>query len=165
MTLFEALTRRLSGRRRHSFAGTDVALVLGGVGLGAGLLFFFEAGAGPARRARVRAQLFRARRRLEGLFVHRRLGLGAPALFRVPRTEPIADVILTERVRAKLIPFVSSPRALQVQVHDGIATLGGPVLHEEAAKLLTAARSVLGVKEVLDRLERHERSEMPALRT
>lgn len=74
------------------------------------------------------------------------------------------DLVLIERVRARMGRLVSHPHAVQVGAREGRVTLSGPILAHEAAPLLRAVRTVWGVTEVDDRLVAHERPDsIPSL--
>jgi hypothetical protein len=74
-------------------------------------------------------------------------------------TLPATDEVLTARVRSRLGRAVSHPRAIEVDVADGVVSLSGPVLADEAEFLLACVRSVNGVSEVQDDLSRHDEDE------
>ena len=74
------------------------------------------------------------------------------------------DLVLIERVRARMGRLVSHPHAIQVGAREGRVTLSGPILAHEASPLLRAVRTVWGVTEVDDRLVAHERPDsIPSL--
>ena len=62
------------------------------------------------------------------------------------------DLVLIERVRAKLGRVVSHPHAIQVGAARGRITLSGPLLDDEMRPLLDAVRSVPGVHQIEDHL-------------
>ena len=74
------------------------------------------------------------------------------------------DLVLIERLRAKMGRVVSNPHAIQIGAHDGRVTLSGPILASEAQPLLHVVRSAPSVSEVEDHLIVHERPEsIPSL--
>jgi uncharacterized membrane protein len=75
-------------------------------------------------------------------------------LFPSNRTHP-SDAALTDRVRAKLGRIVSHPHAIDVSVRDGVVALNGPILADEAPRLLAYVRDITGVREVQDLLALH----------
>jgi hypothetical protein len=94
---------------------------------------------------------------------HRVTGVAA-RLRRPFRQESVDDAVLAERVRAQLGRAVSHPRAIEVEVTDGRVCLRGPVIEGEVPRLLSAVRSVRGVREVVSALEQHEEpGDVPAL--
>ena len=84
---------------------------------------------------------------------HRTQGLLERAKHRPSPDAP--DEVIESRVRSCLGRAVSHPRALDVRVIDGRAILQGPVFTHEADFVVGAVRRVPGVREVVDRMERH----------
>src|SRR6266508_5060022 len=66
------------------------------------------------------------------------------------------DLVLIERVRAKMGRVVSHPHAIQIGAYNGRLTLSGPILADEVQPLLHAVRSVPGVSAVDHHLDVHE---------
>ena len=135
---------------------------LRGIGVGAGLMYWFDPRQGRRRRAKVQdrwvhlthcASDFVDRgvrdltNRLNGV-VH-----DARCLFTADDAD---DRTVEERVRSKLGRYVSHPHAIAVAVHEGRAILSGPVLAHEMDDLLAAVESVRGVDSVESRLDVHE---------
>ena len=97
---------------------------------------------------------------------HRLQGLRAQARHLLERRREAAadDLLIIERVRARLGRIVSHPHAIQVGARDGRVTLSGPILAEEVSHLLNTVRSVWGVADVDNRLVVHEHPEfVPSL--
>jgi uncharacterized membrane protein len=144
--------------------------MLSAMGLGAGLMLILDPISGRRRRKTVLDKALslahqsgdatgRAARDLG----HRAEGLAAVAT-RPFHREEVDDPTLAERVRAKLGRVVSHPHAIEVAVQDGCVTLSGPILEHEADALISKTRSVRGVRDVKDRLERHKtRDGVPTL--
>ncbi|MBM4357685.1 MAG: SRPBCC family protein [Deltaproteobacteria bacterium] len=86
---------------------------------------------------------------------HRRQGLTHRGRSLFAR-DVATDAVVAERIRATLGRYSSHPRSLDVTVHEGVATLGGPILSREVERLLAAVAEVPGVRRVDDRLDRHE---------
>lgn len=147
------------------------ASVLGGVGLGAGLMYLLDPDRGRRRRALARDRLSSQVGDTEAFFgktvrdaSNRTRGLLARARSRVRPSGPVTDEVLAERVRSKLGRYVSHPGAIQVEVHRGWVVLSGPILTHERDDLLDAVASVPGVQRVENELEMHERpDDVPAL--
>jgi hypothetical protein len=143
---------------------------LTGMGLGAGVWYFFDPGLGRRRRALFRDQLVHLSREFDdGIetawrdLCNRLRGVASKSTS-LYSSEPVSDEVLVARVRSKMGRYTSHPRALEVTAHDGCVTLSGPILAHEACGLLSAVRSVSGVREVDDRLSEHEQAEdLPAL--
>lgn len=144
--------------------------LLTGAGLGAALAFMLDPNAGTRRRARVRDQLVRARRKTRnGLdatardLVNRTRGVAAATRSRFS-AEDVEDERLRERVKSKLGRICSHPRAIDVQVQDGHVTLRGAILSEEVTGVLTRISTVHGVLSVANELEPHDSGEnIPSL--
>jgi uncharacterized membrane protein len=145
------------------------AAMLTGIGVGAGMAYLFDPALGRRRRAGVRDTLARAAHKsgdaLEATsrdLMNRTRGLVAVSSGRGSRED--SDSVLVDRVRAKLGRYVSHPRAIDVEAHDGIVTVHGPILTDEADRFLAAIEGLRGVGEVRDQLERHdEPGNVPAL--
>src|SRR5262245_52616983 len=125
---------------------------LGGLGLGAGLMFMLDPVRGRRRRALTRDQIAHAARlltRATGMtsrdLNHRAQGMLAEG-GQFFRREEVSDDVLVERVRARIGRSVSHPPAISVTVNDGHVTLSGPVLAQEANRLLSGVSSAPGVK-------------------
>lgn len=138
---------------------------LGGLGLGAGLMFMFDPDRGRRRRALARDQMAHAARILARAtsatsrdLSHRVYGTMAESgnLF---RRKQVSDEVLTERVRARIGRSVSHPHAISVTVNDGHVILSGPVLAHEAHRLLSGVSSAPGVKGVENVLTVHTEAE------
>jgi len=69
------------------------------------------------------------------------------------------DSVIHGRVRAELGRIVSHPGSVEVMVDQGCVVLSGPVLSDEVSSLLSGVAKVRGVRDVEDRLERHETAE------
>jgi uncharacterized membrane protein len=67
-------------------------------------------------------------------------------------SEDVSDEVLTERVRSRLGGLISHPSALEVNAEQGHVTLRGPVLRDEASRLLKGVAAVRGVRDVNDQL-------------
>ena len=149
-------------------------LFLSGVGLGALVAYiaaFFGdgrlgrrrralAGAKAAHLARVGARRLGSSRRsvenhLRGLWARIRSRLS---------DAPASDDVIEQRVRAALGRVSRHVSIIGIAVNDGRLTLGGPILESEHRRVIRAARRVAGVEAIDDRLERHIRADIPALK-
>ncbi|HEY9425561.1 MAG TPA: BON domain-containing protein [Gemmatimonadaceae bacterium] len=110
----------------------DSLVAVGGIGLGAGLMFIFDPSAGRGRRARVRRALERIGRRR------------------------LSNEAIEARVRSVLARSVSHPSAITVDVRQGLVVLGGQVIAREVDGLLRRVRRVRGVRGVRSRMEAHD---------
>lgn len=140
------------------------------VGLGAGLMYLFDPQMGRRRRAlladRVRGTLYDLADTVDaGVRDLRHRASGTVAEVRSRLTSDEADDrVIVARVRSAMGRWVSHPRAVEVTSRDGVVTLRGPILHAEADRLLGVVAGVRGVREVVDRLEVHDRAgDHPAL--
>lgn len=144
--------------------------LLGGIGLGAGLMYLLDPDGGGRRRALARDKAVhglkvsgRALRKTSLDVGNRTRGLVAEAGSMLHRGDA-DDRKLEERVRSKMGRHVSHPSAIQVQCQEGRVVLSGPVLASEADKLLHKVKKVKGVHEVESCLEIHESAEnVPSL--
>ena len=135
--------------------------VIGGVGLGASVMYLLDPERGRRRRAILRdgisARASDSERFLKKSgrdFGNRARGMAAKTRNLFP-AGPVEDDVLAERVRSKMGRYVSRPSAIEVSAVAGRVTLSGPVLADEADRLIRAVESVRGVEEVEDRLELH----------
>jgi hypothetical protein len=141
-----------------------------GLGLGAGLMYFLDPERGRRRRALVRDKIAHTARIGEGAIeatgrdvAHRATGVTA-RVRRMARHGAVDDLVLVERVRAKLGRYVSHPRAIDVDAVDGRVTLRGPILLAEVKRVLKKVNRIPGVREVVSELEEHaEAGNVPAL--
>lgn len=131
------------------------------LGLGAGLMYYFDPDRGRRRRALFRDQIDHrshllrsfsekaardARNRARGLAAESRAML---------QEDDAPDPVLADRIRSAMGRVVSHPRAVEVAVHHSVATLSGPIFDDEVGPLLLAAEGTRGVVEVVDHLEPH----------
>lgn len=142
--------------------GADLLSLLAAVGIGATAMYFWDPARGKRRRHLAADRIVHAGRVATDAAGTTKRDLanrveGAAALARRPFTDDAADdLVIAERVRAELGRAVSHPGAIDVNVSGSRVTLSGPVLRDEAERLLSAVRHVRGVEEVDDRLERHD---------
>ena len=138
-------------------------VLIGGIGLGAGMMYAFDPARGRRRRALARdkaTHLWHAERDVveKGMrdIRHRAEGAAAGLRKRMQRDDDVPDRILEERVRAAIGRAVSHPGAIDVSCKDGRAILAGPVLAHEVHELIDVVQNVPGVREVSDELSRHD---------
>ena len=145
--------------------------VIGGLGLGASVMYLLDPERGRRRRAMLRdgmvsraidSELFLRKSRRD--IGNRARGMAARTRNRVFPSGPVEDDVLAERVRSKMGRYVSHPGAIEVSAAAGRVALRGPVLADEARGLIRAIESVRGVRDVEDRLELYsEPGAVPAL--
>lgn len=140
---------------------SDRGKFIGGLLIGAAVMYLLDPERGGRRRALVRDKATRARHKLgEGLDVtardlsNRAKGTAAELRSRL-RREAVDDTVLEERVRAAVGHAISHPGAIEASVSEGRVTLRGPVLEHELDGLLRAVRRVRGVSEVVNELKLH----------
>ena len=135
---------------------------VGGLGVGAALMYLFDPERGNRRRALLRDKVFHvAHSTGEKVDVksrdaaNRLHGLLARTKSLVTR-ERVPDTLLAERVRSRIGHVVSHPGSIEVTVQDGRVTLAGPALTRELDPLLCEVERVRGVAGVENKLELHE---------
>lgn len=147
-----------------------INLLLKGMGLGAGLMYFWDPQRGRRRRAQLFDQFEHAKHCTEDLFdkaqrdlSNRATGMTAQASSMWGR-HAADDPVVVARVRSKLGRYSSHPHAIHVESHDGHVVLRGQILEDEVNDLLKAVRWVRGVRSVESRLDVHrERGNLSAL--
>ena len=132
-----------------------------GLGLGAGIMYFFDPDRGRRRRALVRDQAIATINDLGDLvdkasrdMSHRAYGLVAE-MQAMWMNEPVSDEVLAERVRAKIGHVISHPGAIHVSARSSRVTLQGPILSFEVAPLMAAIATIPGVLAVDNQMEPH----------
>ncbi len=144
--------------------------LLGGIGLGATLMYILDPDRGRRRRALMRDKLARATHKVPGAISatardisNRVQGLTADAASAFS-SEDVSDDVLVARVRSKLGRIVSHPSSIEVAANQGRVVLSGPILAHEVNDLLACMRGVPGVKEVDNLLNVHKQpGDLPGL--
>jgi osmotically-inducible protein OsmY len=139
-----------------------VGMLIGGLGLGAALMYVLDPERGKRRRALARDKAVRAVNRAGDRlgarsrdWRNRARGVAAQVKS-MARPEMVDDAVLEERVRAELGRAVSNPGPIEVTALAGDVTLSGPGVMSELDDLLSAVRGVPGVANVENRLEMYE---------
>jgi uncharacterized membrane protein len=141
------------------------------IGLGAGLMYFLDGGAGRRRRAVVRDRLAGVLHDAEDAIgkgtrdINNRV-TGSIAGLRgmLAPTSHVDDETLIARVRSRLGRVVSHPHAVEVLADSGRITLRGDILAPEVPGLLAAVQMVKGVRDVDNQIQTHaEAHGVPAL--
>jgi len=157
--------------KSHADNTRFLAPFMGAAALGAAAMYILDPDRGRRRRAVLRdkfkrsigdaGDLARVSARDAG---HRVQGIGAIVRRLFAPAAPTDDLVLIERVRARMGRVVSHPHAIQIGARAGRVVLSGPILASEAQRLVRAVRSVWGVIDVDDQLVVHERPEsIPSL--
>lgn len=144
--------------------------LLTSLGLGAGLMYFYDPQRGDRRRARVRDQVNRLANDIDGsLDVAKRdlrnrvRGTLAEATARLEE-QGAPDWILEERVRARLGRLARHAGGLEVHAGGGRVTLSGPALREDVDALLKTAARTRGVHGVENQLQVYDSlQDLPSL--
>ena len=140
--------------------------IVGAVGIGAALMYFLDPDRGKRRRALVRDKVEAAGNKATDYaekmgrdIRNRAYGVVAEtkSLF---QHEEVTDDMLIDRVRSKLRRF---PVHIDVQAHDGVVSLSGPIVESALPMVLRAVRFVRGVKDVDNKLNVQTDAEAPAL--
>jgi len=138
-----------------------VALI-GGVGLGAALMYIFDPDRGGRRRALIRDK-FEAAGNKASCYADemsrdlRNRAYGAVAAAKsLFKREEVTDDVLADRVRSKLGRYPVHIGGLEVTANNGAVTLRGQILADELPRVLRATRFVRGVKSIDNQFEVHE---------
>jgi osmotically-inducible protein OsmY len=138
------------------------AMLLGGLGLGAALMYVLDPERGKRRRGIVRDRALSVARKAGDRIDARsrdwrNRARGTAAQFRARKNRSVvSDAVLEERVRSAIGRVLSSPGAVEVSAAGGVVTLSGAVLSRELDELLSAVRGVGGVEDVENRLQVYE---------
>lgn len=157
-------------QRETDSAARGWAMALGGLGLGAALMYVLDPERGKRRRGLVRDKALHLSRQASDRLAARsrdwrNRARGVTAKVKaMAKSEAVSDPVLEERVRAEIGRAVSSAAAVEVTAIAGVVTLSGKVLAREVEDLLTTVRGTRGVREVENRLEVSERAgDVPGL--
>jgi hypothetical protein len=145
--------------------------LIGGVVIGAGLMYLLDPDRGRRRRTLVKDQMVHGWSGLDDVvdtagrdLKNRMQGLVAETRSKFRGEDDVSDEVLTARVRSEIGRVVSHPHAIQVQSQDSHVTLSGPVLEAEKSALISAVKGVRGVDGVINNLEAHrEAGTVPGL--
>lgn len=136
--------------------------MLATLGLGAGLMYFYDPDRGRRRRALVRDQAVSLRSQADDAIEvslrdlrNRVRGLMAEGMAMLS-DQSAPDWIVEERVRAEIGRFSRHSGALEISASQGHVTLHGPVLKDEVESILRAASTTRGVTGVTNLMEVHD---------
>jgi osmotically-inducible protein OsmY len=138
-----------------------VALI-GGVGLGAALMYIFDPDRGGGRRALIRDKVEAAGNKASCYAGKMSRDLRNRAYGAVAETkslfkhEEVTDDVLADRVRSKLGRYPLHIGGFDITANNGVVTLRGQILANELPKVLRATRYVRGVKSINNQFEVHE---------
>lgn len=137
----------------------DLKKLVGALGLGAGVMYFFDPARGDRRRALVRDQVISAwsdseeflqqaaddlRNRTQGVLSEISAGVSG---------ETAPDPVIQARVRSALGRVSRHPGSIEVEVHNGQVALSGPILADEVDRVVSFVRNVRGVASVENRMQ------------
>jgi len=126
----------------------------GALALGALAMYYLDPQLGPRRRALL-VDLLRGGLRARG-------GDGMPrrmsrrAYHRIPRADPQRDAELRDEIREALGRWVAHPRAIEVDVENGVVRLSGDVLSKERDGLLLQILQMPGVQKLVNAMTSHD---------
>ncbi len=145
--------------------------MLGGIGLGAGLMFILDPDRGKTRRAQARGQAGTLLHRAEAILETRTGGLGsraqrlvtaATSVFRPP---VVTDEELVVRLHSELSRVLSNAGSIQVSVAHGRVTFSGPILAQDVRPLIESAARLPGVKHIDNHLTIYQNpDEIPGIK-
>lgn len=139
-----------------------------GILVGALLAYYLDPRRGRQRRSRLIDRGNHLRRELRRLIAKSTVDAenrmhGLLERMRGPTRTDAGDHVIEARVRAHLGRVVGHSSAIEVHVDQGRVTLSGPILEPEVASAVRHTKMIPGVKEVIDRLDRHTSADVPAL--
>lgn len=144
--------------------------LLTSLGLGAGVMYFYDPNYGKRRRTLVSDKVNKTINDTdEAIDValrdmrNRTRGVLAEMMGRLS-DEGAPDWLIEERVRAELGRVVRHPGSIQVSADGGNISLRGPVLADEVERLVRRVGMVRGVKDVENQLDVHQQpGDIPGL--
>jgi hypothetical protein len=143
---------------------------LRGVGVGAGLMYFWDPNRGRYRRGLMRDQFIALGHDMARFCdaaccdLQNRFEGTKAEINHLLSGEPVSDQVLEQRVRSQMGRCLSHPHNIVISADHGRITLRGPILSREADSLVQCVRMVRGVTGVRNELDLHERAgDLPAL--
>ena len=147
-------------------AAADALAILGGIGIGAAIMYFMDPDRGRRRRALVRDKAQHLASRVPEAvgttqrdLANRARGLAAQARGRFADEGATDDDVVIARVRSALGRVCSHPGSVIVTSDGGRVTVSGPILASEAQGVISAVGRTRGVREVISQLEVHDEAE------
>jgi hypothetical protein len=135
----------------------DVLGRLGWFAAGALALYYLDPQLGPQRRALLRdlvaGGIAQGSERALARSEQRRR---RQAYHRVPQADARSDARLREQIQQRLGRLVSHPRAIDVQVENGLVRLSGDVLSQERDGLLLQVQQMPGVQKLVNAMTAHD---------
>lgn len=131
----------------------DLIRTLGALGAGALAMYYLDPQLGAHRRALLRELLAGGNQPAGPAALGR---LGRRTYHRIPQSDPQRDAELRDEIRRRLDRLVSFPRALHVQVDNGVVRLSGNVLRQERDGLLQQVQDIPGVQKLVNAMTAHD---------
>lgn len=134
---------------------------ISGASLGAGLMYLLDPRQGRRRRKQILDQVGHAILEVQSAadITRRDVQNRSYGVFARLRSSMVlhdnSDRVVEARVRSKLGHYVSHPAAIRVAVDEGHVLLDGPILASEVRPLLSAVKSVMGVRSVANDMVPH----------
>jgi hypothetical protein len=158
------------GLRARRAGEDDTTKLIGGLALGAALMYLLDPDRGNRRRKLLIDQLNSLLSQSDEAIgkTGRDLGnwtrgLMAETGARLSGEQP-DDVVLVVRVQSAMGRVVSHPHAIEVMAENGRVTLRGPILAHEVDDLLATVSAVRGVRSIDNQLAPHEQAgDVPGL--
>jgi hypothetical protein len=122
---------------RNSLRQCGPLSLLGGMAIGAGLMYLVDSGRVLRRRTRRPLPAFR-------------------------RANPVPDWVLAERARLEVWRSTANPGSIQISIRDGCLTLWGPVLAKEPERLREKLMKLPGLHKLDLQLTVREEAAAPA---
>jgi hypothetical protein len=147
-----------------------ISSLIGGLGVGAAAMYFWDPQKGTARRALVRDKansVLKAKLEAKETMVrdarNRLQGIAAVTMRKLRRVTP-EDEKLVEQIRSKMGHVISHPGAIDIGSAHGVVRIKGAILAAEVEPLMECVWTVDGVQSIEHQLDIHESAEhIPAL--
>lgn len=127
---------------------------LGALAVGALAMYYLDPQQGAQRRALLGDLLMGGLRSRDAGGQPRRLS--RRAYHRIPKADPQRDAELRDEIREALGRWVAHPRAIDVQVENGVVRLSGDVLSKEREGLLLQVLKMPGVQKLVNAMTAHD---------
>lgn len=128
---------------------------IGAVAAGALAMYYLDPELGARRRALL-AELVRSGLPGERRAAGERARQARRAYLRKTYADPASDAELRDRIQGSLGRLVSHPRALRVDVDNGVVRLSGRVLAKERDGLLAQVQQMPGVQKLVNAMSAHD---------
>lgn len=147
----------------------NTTALIGGVGVGAALMYYLDPARGARRRSTLRDKLVRvasvtsdAVDSTKHALGNRARGLLAEGRALGSDDEAASDDVLEARVRSAAGHVISHPDAVEIHAANGVVTLTGDIEASRVRRLMRRVWRIRGVKEVHSQLRVLRRSDEPS---